>query len=176
MPVNAPMRVEELAAEYGTEVLRIRADHRSMIEASLSQKAEFVGGTRGGFIFSDFHFASDGMFAMAKILELTALNRVHLSDVAAEIPAPIIARKDVPCPWELKGQVMRQLLDYSKNERRELVDGLRILLDGAWILIIPDQEAPQFHLTAEANARDKVDRLLGEFEAKILEWQEKKFV
>ncbi len=176
VPVNAPMRVEELAAEYGTEVLRIRADHRSMIEASLSQKAEFVGGTRGGFIFSDFHFASDGMFAMAKILELTALNRVHLSDVAAEIPAPIIARKDVPCPWELKGQVMRQLLDYSKNERRELVDGVRILLDGAWILIIPDQEAPQFHLTAEANARDKVDRLLGEFEAKILEWQEKKFV
>jgi mannose-1-phosphate guanylyltransferase/phosphomannomutase len=176
VPVSAPMAVEKLAQETGTEVLRIRADHRSMIEASLTEKAEFVGGTRGGFIFSDFHFASDGMFAMAKILELMALNRVHLGEVARTIPVPIIVRKDVSCPWELKGQVMRHLIEDSKNERRQLVDGVRILFDNAWILVVPDQELPQFHLTTEADSRERADRLLAEYEAKILEWQKKKFV
>ncbi|GBD94352.1 D-glycero-alpha-D-manno-heptose 1-phosphate guanylyltransferase [bacterium BMS3Abin05] len=171
VPVNAPARIDQMAKAYGTELLKIRADHRSMIEASLNEKAEFVGGTRGGFIFSDFHFASDGMFAMAKIMELMALNKIRLGKLAKTIPVPIMGRKDVPCPWERKGGVMRELIEYSKNQPRELIDGVKIFYNDAWVLVIPDQETPQFHITAEAKSRGRVDKLLSEFEAKILQWQ-----
>jgi len=51
VPVNAPAAIDRFAEESGTEVIKIPTDHRSMIEASLKEKAEFVGGTRGGFIF-----------------------------------------------------------------------------------------------------------------------------
>ncbi len=171
IPVNAPAEIDRMAKDYGTEVIKIRADHRSMIEASLKEKAEFVGGTRGGFIFSDFHFASDAMFSMAKILELMALNKIHLGELAKSIPAPIMGRKDVPCSWELKGRVMRRLIEYTMHEKRELVDGVKIICDDAWVLVVPDQETPQFHITAEAKNRDRVDALLVEYESKIQEWQ-----
>jgi len=171
IPVNAPAAIDRMAEDYGTEVIKIRADHRSMIEASLKEKAEFVGGTRGGFIFSDFHFAADAMFSMAKILELMALNKIHLGDLAKTIPPPIMGRKEVACGWELKGRVMRRLIEYTKHQKRELVDGVKIICDDAWVLVVPDQETPQFHITAEAKNRDRVDALLVEYETKIQEWQ-----
>ncbi len=171
IPVNAPAAVDQMAKEFGTELIKIRADHRSMIEASLKEKAEFVGGTRGGFVFSDFHFAADAMFSMAKILELMALNKIRLGDLAKTIPVPIMGRKEVTCPWEQKGRVMRRLIEYTKDQKRELVDGVKIICDDAWVLVVPDQETPQFHITAEAQNRDRVDELLAEYEAKIQKWQ-----
>ncbi len=171
VPINAPYAISKMAKDHGAELIKIRADHRSMIEASLNEKAEFVGGTRGGFIFSDFHFASDAMFSMAKILELLALNKIHLGELAKTIAPPIMGQKDVACPWEMKGLVMRRLIEHTKRQKRELVDGVKIIFEDAWVLIIPDQETPQFHITAEAKNRSRVDALLSEYGVKIQEWQ-----
>jgi len=171
VPVTASREVDRLAAERGVEVLHTRNEHRAMIEASLTDKAEFVGGTRGGFIFSDFHFACDGMFAMAKILELIAKSQMRLGELSEKIRRPLMGRKEVNCPWVAKGQVMRHLMEYAQNFQTELIDGVKIFMDDAWVLVIPDKEAALFQIVAEAPSRAEVDRLIAEFEEKILRWQ-----
>ncbi|RKY77945.1 nucleotidyltransferase [candidate division KSB1 bacterium] len=180
VPVTAPMAIDRLASTLGVEVVKTRDDHRSLIDAASSTSSHskevtsFVGGTRGGFIFPEFHFACDAMFAMAKIVELMALNKIHLGELARQIQPPLMDRKEVPCPWEAKGRVMRYLMEFSKNKQRELIDGVKIYYnESEWVLILPDKELPLVHIVAEAQNRKKVDSLLNEFEKKILRWIER---
>jgi mannose-1-phosphate guanylyltransferase/phosphomannomutase len=101
---------------------------------------QFALDTSGGFIFSDFHFAFDGMYSVAKILEMLALTGLSLGTLNAEIPKRTFAESKVPCPWEAKGKIMRKLDLDSEKKRRLLVDGVKIFNDDAWVLVLPDRD------------------------------------
>lgn len=172
VPISASSQIEKLAHGKGVEVIRTRDEHGAMIEASLTQGVDFVGGTKGGFIFSDFHFACDGMFAMAKILELMAKTKFHLGELSQKIHRPIMIRKNIPCPWEVKGRVMRKLMEFSQGMTRQLIDGVKILYEDASVLVIPDKEGAFFQLVAEAEDQKRTESLIREFGRRILYWRD----
>ncbi|MDQ3193740.1 MAG: sugar phosphate nucleotidyltransferase, partial [Bacteroidota bacterium] len=72
VPVQATREVDIVAKEFGVEVLRVKDTHYSMMMACDDKDVCFVGGTRGGFLFPEFLYSTDGMFSVAKILELIA--------------------------------------------------------------------------------------------------------
>jgi len=48
---------------------------------------------------------------------------------------------------------MRTLIEETKQEQVELVDGVKIHLGGDWAAIYPDQDRPHFHILAESGTR-----------------------
>jgi len=151
VPVTASCRIEELASSYGARVYRMESDPRALVEACLNGLVEFAGDGKGGFIFADFHFAFDAMFAFAKLLELLVRSNRRLGDLDRELPGQAIVRFNVPCPWSRKGEIMRRLLEVTATYERDLTDGIRIHTDGAWLLLLPDRTRPLFHVNAEAD-------------------------
>ena len=173
VPVVASMGVEEIAQEYGVRVIRVRNDHLAMMDALSDQGVDFVGGTRGGFIFPGFQLGADAMFDVAKILELLAKNGRSLGVLRKKWDKFFMVRRAVPCSWGKKGQVMRKLLKYTEDLNRQLVDGVRIVNDDSWVLITPDRKKALFHIYAEAKDRAKAEALLNEYSRKVEEWQSK---
>lgn len=171
VPVTASKEVERMAAEKRVQVIRTRDDHGSMMEAGLQPEVGFVGGTRGGFIFPEFQCGSDAMYAVAKILELMARPGLKPSQLIKESPKPIILSETVPCPWSLKGQVMRQMMEHTEGQSRELIDGIKLLLEDAWVLVIPSVYEATFLVYAEAPTKKQARALIGEFAGKVKEWQ-----
>jgi mannose-1-phosphate guanylyltransferase/phosphomannomutase len=117
----------------------------------------------GNFVFPGFQPVIDGLMATAKLLEFLATQKTTLADVVAGLPTFHMSQREVSCPWEAKGTVMRLLNQQYKDRRAELIDGIKILLgEGEWVLILPDPDYPKFHVYAEARsdneARDLVDR------------------
>lgn len=165
--VEATIGVEEIAAKYGTEVLRVRNDHLGMMNAALVHDVSFVGGSRGGYIFPEFGFYSDGMFAILKVLEMLALADTTLSNVVAGLPKTIRRSEWVPCPWKAKGLVMRRLIEETEGQPREVVDGVRLKFEDGVVLIIPHGEKPAFYLFVEGKSPQVVDDFMKLFEAKI---------
>ncbi len=151
VPVTASYRIEELAASYGARVFRMESDPRALVEACLNGLVQFAGDGKGGFIFADFHFAFDAMFAFAKLLELLVRSNQHLGDLDRALPAQAIVRFNVPCPWSRKGEIMRRLLDATADLERDLTDGIRLHTDSGWLLLLPDRTRPLFHVNAEAD-------------------------
>ncbi|MFW5701731.1 MAG: hypothetical protein ACOCX7_02160, partial [Bacteroidota bacterium] len=100
----------------------------------------FVGGIYGGYIFSDFLFASDGMYTVGKILEMLATTEYRISKLDEELPRRYQHIVHVPCPWEMKGRVMRRALAHSEGQKRQLVEGVKIFLDTGDVLMLPTKE------------------------------------
>jgi mannose-1-phosphate guanylyltransferase/phosphomannomutase len=129
-----------------------------------------VGDAYGGFIFPRFQPAFDAMLATMKILEMLALSDLTLHEAIRQIPKHVSVHDQVPCPWEMKGTLMRLLIEETKHERVELVDGVKLHLGSEWVIVYPDQEKPFFHIVAEAEGRARAEQLVGSYRDKVKEW------
>ena len=175
VPITSSGEIDLIAAGRGVTVVKTRNSHLAMMEAAANKSVRFIGGTKGGFIFTSFFFATDAMFSLAKILEMVARSGKSLSGIDAEIPRLQISRREINCSWEHKGKVMRNLMHDTEKLRRDLVDGVRVYFDdkhGLSALLIPDKERPLFHVSTEATDRETAERLAGEFERKIIQWRD----
>ncbi len=112
------------------------------------------------------------MLAVGKLLELLAVSGQRLGEVRARVPRYYRARSQVQCPWEHKGSVMRRLHEETRGLRVEHLDGLKVHLNGGWVLVLPDVSAPLFHVQAESPDRETADRMVEQYAARIEELQE----
>ncbi len=172
MSVTAPTRVEQALREAGAEIVRTKADVRSIVSESLDADVRFAGDGRGGFIFPDFHAGFDAAFSFANLLALLQTVDCRLSDVAARLPKYEMAYVAVRCPWEHKGTVMRRISEEGHNGANvELLDGIKIVEPNAWVLVLPDAVEPVFHVYAESDAALESQELVERFARKIEQYQ-----
>ena len=171
VPVVASMGVERIASEYGVKVIRVRNDHLAMMDALSSLKVDFVGGTKGGFIFPGFQLGADAMFNVVKLLELMARANRKFGNLREELDRFYRITEEIPCDWSKKGQVMRELIQYTEKFKRELIDGVRVLYDDSWILVVPDNRKANLHIYVEAIDKAIAEKLFKEYVKKIEEWQ-----
>lgn len=151
VPVTAPNAFEQVAAAHGGRILRTKADLHALMQAAAQEGVMLATDANGHYIFPDFQPAADGMMAIARLLEYLAVQGETLSTVAAHLPAFHMAVRTVPCPWEAKGKVMRQLNEQFKDYRSDSLDGVKVFLqEDEWVLVLPDPDNPRFYLYAEA--------------------------
>ncbi len=171
VPVAASMGVEDIAANYGVEVIRVANDHLSMMEVYRRGDVDFVGGTRGGFIFTGFQMGADAMFTLVKVLEMMARTKSRFGGLREKFEHFNRQSVYVPCPWTKKGLVMRKLITSSDDKERQLVDGVRIRDNSGWVLVIPDREKAAFGIHAESPSREETIRLIDRYRALVKDWQ-----
>jgi mannose-1-phosphate guanylyltransferase/phosphomannomutase len=163
VPVTAPSLIERVVEENGGGVSRTKTDVRSLMATAVEGKEgiALAGDTDGGFIFPEFHPAFDALYGFAKLLELLAVQETSLGAVVKSLPEYHMASETVPCPWEIKGRIMRILTEEASNYRTELIDGIKMYReDGSWVLILPDASEPNFRIYAEAPTQDRADDLV----------------
>jgi mannose-1-phosphate guanylyltransferase/phosphomannomutase len=176
VPITSSGEIDLIASRQGVAVVKTRNSHAAMMEAARNKLAEFVGGTKGGFIFSDFFFATDAMYSVAKILEMMALAGKRLGQIDEELPHLFVARRNVNCSWEHKGKVMRNIMRDTDGSRRDLVDGVKVYFDrgqkAVSALLIPDKERPLFHINVEALDQEAADSHANQYEKKVIRWRD----
>lgn len=171
VPVTASRVLEQLTAERGFTLLHTSASPRALMEQAAQPGMVFVGEERGGFIFPGFQPAFDAMLATAKLLEMMARLDVRLHALARTLPRSHLIRDHVPCPHERKGTVMRRLLETTRDEMVELVEGVRIRVGDDWVAAIPDPDRALFHVVAEATTRGRAQELVDRYKELITRWR-----
>jgi mannose-1-phosphate guanylyltransferase/phosphomannomutase len=166
IPVWAPSIFEEIAEKHGAEIVRTRFNSYALMTAALRTGVVLAGDGQGSYIFPEFQPTADGLFAIAKLIELTTLQKIRITQAINNLPHYALATTRVPCRWEDKGRVMRILNEQYRDNSTKQVDGVKIDLgNGEWALILPDADRPLFHVIAEADsdieARQLVDKYSG---------------
>jgi mannose-1-phosphate guanylyltransferase/phosphomannomutase len=174
VPISASSEVDIIAHEFGIDVVKTRDSHLALMEAASDKEMSFVGGTKGGFIFNKFLFASDGMYSVAKLLEYMARTKKTLGQLNQETPRLTMVKEKVNCAWHFKVQVMRKLMKETEKNDRVLIDGIKLyfpkLAAFTTVMLFPDRTRPYFHIQAESSEPEVAKHLCNEYEIKIKTW------
>ncbi len=171
VPVGASMGVEEIAEQHGVQVIRVANDHLAMMEIRRQGNVDFVGGTRGGFVFPGFQMGADAMVAAVKTLEMMAQTKSRPGTLRKKFEHLHRQIVSVPCPWAKKGTVMRKLITGSEDKRRQLVDGVRIFENKGWVLVIPDRLTASFNILAESESKEETSHLIDQYRTLVDQFQ-----
>jgi mannose-1-phosphate guanylyltransferase/phosphomannomutase len=173
VPVTMPTMIEQIAARYGGDVIRTKVDSHTLTKMACDTSVIMAADGRGSFIFPKFQCASDGLMALAKLLEFLATQRTALSEVITSLPPYKVIHESVPCPWETKGTVMRRLNEHSQHEQVDTTDGVKIKFNETeWVLVLPDPDYPLFQIYAESTSQAQAMALVQKYADLVKKLQE----
>jgi phosphomannomutase/phosphoglucomutase len=169
IPASASRIINRVVEPSGGKVIRCKLGARPLLDAIIQYRAVFGGEESGGFVFPDFQKGYDGIFAAAKIISIMAENSVKLSTLHRDLPSFYMAKQAVPVSWDLRGRIMRSLIEEFGDQQIDTIDGIKVFYDDTWILMHPSSEEPVINLYAEAPNKEEADHLIQEYAEKIRE-------
>jgi mannose-1-phosphate guanylyltransferase/phosphomannomutase len=167
LPVAVSREAERIAEEAGARITWTKLSTPHLMEVAASGGVDLAASQEGGFIFPRFLPAYDATAAFVNVLELLARSGLRLSKIVAGLPRISIVHDSVVTPWEQKGLVMRTLVERIKDREMVMVDGVKIIHDDGWVLVLPDPEEPITHVWAEAGSDAEARGLSQEYARRI---------
>jgi mannose-1-phosphate guanylyltransferase / phosphomannomutase len=149
LPITVTSRVEQMVEGSGLEVIRTPASLAELTKAAAEDGVIFAGAVGGGYVFPEFLPAYDAVASLCKLLELLAPVQKPLSELVSELPASTLVHRQIPCPWSLKGTVMRVLTERLRDRKVDLLDGIKVFDERGWAQVLPDPDEPLVHVYAE---------------------------
>ncbi len=164
-PITVTSQVEEMVKGSNLEVIRTPASLAELTKAAAGDGVIFAGAVGGGYVFPEFLPAYDAVASLCKLLELLAPAGKPLSELVGELPASTLVHRQVPCPWSLKGTVMRVVTERTRERKVDLLDGVKVFDKRGWVQLLPDPDEPLVHIYAEG----KTEELSVELETEMRE-------
>jgi mannose-1-phosphate guanylyltransferase/phosphomannomutase len=168
-PITVTSHVDELVAGSGLEVIRTPHSLAELTKAAAEDDVIFAGAVGGGYVFPEFLPAYDAVASLCKLLELLAPVDQPLSELVAELPASTLVHRQVPCPWSLKGTVMRVLTEQLRDREVDLLDGIKVFDERGWAQLLPDPDEPLVHIYAEGATTEASTELEAELRGMVEE-------
>lgn len=166
-PATVPRFLDRIARERGSHLVAGKADPAALLRAARAHQAALVSDGKGGYAFPSFQLAFDGIFALIKLLELRVREGRPLSALRAEIPPGAYEHRVERCPWESKGRVMRQMLELHRHGQVDLAEGIKVFVDGGWVLVMPDPDMPAYHIVASVDDQAEAVALVDRYAALV---------
>jgi mannose-1-phosphate guanylyltransferase/phosphomannomutase len=124
------------------------------------------------FAFTNFGLSFDAMYSSVKIVELLSKSNTKLSDLLVNNGRYHFAHQQIPCDISMKGVMMRKFSEEAMGKEVSFADGVKIMTEGGFIVMIPDQYEEAIHLYIQAKNEDLGNKLLTEYAAKIAIWKQ----
>ena len=150
VPITVTSQVDRIADAAGLEVVRTPHSLAALTRAAAEEEASCSPArSGGGYVFPEFLPAYDAVASLCKLLELLAPVGRPLSELVAELPVPTLVHETLPCPWSMKGTVMRVVTEQLKDRDLDLTDGIKVSDERGWVQVLPDPDEPLVHVFAE---------------------------
>lgn len=159
VPVSTTAAVERLAAVADAKVQWSPTGLPALMARAARAGVGFAGNSEGALIFPALMPAPDALMTFAKTLELVAVARRPLSELVDELPETHVVARDVRTPWQKKGEAMRHVASGAVPGRLMLLDGVKVVEQDRWALVIPLADEPACRIWAEAPSRAEAEAL-----------------
>jgi mannose-1-phosphate guanylyltransferase / phosphomannomutase len=157
LPINLSQAYVRLVEERDGSVEMSRTGLDNVAIKAARSGANLAGLADGHYIFPAFLPAPDCFMTLARALE--AFLDEPLSKTHAKFGERFgnVARERLECPWSAKGRVMRGLAErFGGDPDAILTDGVRLNVEGGWVLMLPDPDNPVFYVYAEPSKAEGV--------------------
>lgn len=152
--------VEEIAAARGCKVYRSPVGEANVVEFMHAVSAVVGGeGSNGGLILPAVHHCRDSYTAMALLLDRMAATGQTVSQLAAQLPRRYRYNGKIAFEHGKLGPMMQALEGLYSNATLDRSDGLKVLIDDAWIHVRASNTEPLLRFSVEATTEARLEEV-----------------
>lgn len=166
LPYTASETIEIMAKSYGVDVIRTKSSPSNWMNEMMK-----VGNMENS---SNLQYVLnfDAIWGAGSIVNFLVANEIKLSELIDELPKFYYIKKEVPCSWEDKGRIIREIIEHNRDKDLELFEGVKIKDSNGWALVLPDSERPVFNVYAEGSSEEYAVELSAALSEKVKELME----
>ena len=158
-------------AKHGGNGVMWKTGH-SLIKAKMKETGALLAGEMSGHIFFKHRYYGfdDGLYAMARLLELMSNTDETISSLLADIPTTFVTPElRVDCPDHLKFAIVERVVASLKGQGLDVndIDGARVTFADGWGLIRASNTQPVLVMRTEATTPERRDEIKAFLEATI---------
>ncbi|RLF47985.1 MAG: phosphoglucosamine mutase [Thermoplasmata archaeon] len=157
VPVDSSMVIDDYV---DAEVIKTRVGDIFISEMLKETKGDFGAEASGTWIFPSFSYCPDGIYAAAKFVKMA--DEIDVFEEIGKLPSYPLKRGSVMADRDK----IKEALSKIEEEIKKLdfvklidVDGLRIEMEDAWVLIRPSGTEPKIRITVEAKEKSRMEKL-----------------
>jgi mannose-1-phosphate guanylyltransferase/phosphomannomutase len=150
LPINLSSGYRAIVEAGGGTLIESRTGAGNVALRAAAEQADIASTGEGRFVLPAFLPAPDCFMTIAHAISL--FREEPLSAVRQRYGESFgnVARERLECPWAAKGRVMRGLAErFGGDPEAILTDGVKLNVDGGWVLMLPDPDNPLFYVYAE---------------------------
>ena len=151
-PLNATQAIEQVAEE----VVRCKTSNQEIMRELWE---------RG--LVNQSRMMYDAIYALVRILCFLDEKGMRLCDFVDMLPEPRVISREVECEFAKKGLVIRRIAEEGENP--ELKEGVKIVKQDGWVMIIPHSEKAVCRVFSEGVSEEYAEELCDLYSRKIME-------
>ncbi|MBC8059396.1 MAG: NTP transferase domain-containing protein [Clostridiaceae bacterium] len=153
VPNTVTNKVEEMAKEYGAEVLRTKSSVSDTINELLDST------TPSGERMLQYQLYFDVVAALGRIISFLVKTNENISMIIKELPDFHMRKVELSCEFQDRGRVVNELIKQNSNRSIDLLDGIRINTQTGWALVLPDSNKPVFNIFSEGSTEEYAEEI-----------------
>jgi mannose-1-phosphate guanylyltransferase/phosphomannomutase len=166
-PASASLAFSMIAEKMNSRFVPTKITPGAVLRAAQHADTVVASDGAGGYCWPDFAVSFDAIFTTVRLLELLAHSGASLRSLRDRIPSVAHRAAVEFCPWEVKGRVMRTMMEKHIKDRVDLTDGVKVFVEGGWVLVVPDADRPEYHIIASTLDPVKSAALVDEYSALV---------
>ena len=170
--VKCSRQLNQVISSYGGRPIMWKTGHSPM-KAKMVETGALIGGEYSGHIFikDRWYGFDDGLYAMARLLEIITLRDQKIDDIFASFP-PMVSTPELKIPssdndkFALIDKLGRQ--GDFQNGAITSIDGLRVDFPKGWGLVRASNTSPALTLRFEAENQETLEKIQLLFKRELL--------
>lgn len=165
LPFSMPQSLVGAILPKGREPLYVGSGRFSSMQAVRRQEGAGDVPDMLGLFGAWFDPAVQAVLLVARILK----EETDLAGLAKKAGECFVAEREVECPWEEKGRILRTLVQNAgrEGERLETREGIRLIRHNGRVLVLPDAGRPVYRIYADAMSMEAAKELADDMEKKV---------
>jgi phosphomannomutase / phosphoglucomutase len=170
--VKCSRQLNQVISGYGGRPIMWKTGHSPM-KAKMVETGALIGGEYSGHIFikDRWYGFDDGIYAMARLLEIITLRDQNIDDIFAAFPQLIITPEiKVAVADNVKFNVIKKLTESGdfQNGNVTNIDGVRVDYSKGWGLVRASNTSPALTLRFEAESQEALVSIQQIFKRELL--------
>jgi phosphomannomutase/phosphoglucomutase len=170
--VKCSRQLNQVISGYGGRPIMWKTGHSPM-KAKMVETGALIGGEYSGHIFikDRWYGFDDGIYAMARLLEIITLRDQNIDDIFSAFPQLIITPEiKVTVADNIKFELIKKLAETGdfQNGNITSIDGIRVDYSKGWGLVRASNTSPALTLRFEAESEEALTIIQQIFKRELL--------
>lgn len=164
--LNSGTAIDDVARQFGSEVIRTKVGSVEVSRRMVSANAILGFEENGGFMYGRHNQVRDGVMTLALMLDLLASSDAPVTELADALPPSFTAKDKVRCTAGQAQDLISRLR--SEFPDADTTDGIKITSGPKeWVMIRPSGTEPIVRVYAESESQDGLDRMMMHYVSRI---------